>query len=185
MPSDLPNVLFVGRVVREKGVIDLVEALGSSADHRTFRLVIAGDGPGMGALVRLIDERGVADSVDLLGWTMGERLHDAYSSADVFAFPTWFAEGFPTVVSEAMSYALPVVCTAKRGLSDKFVDGRNAVFVPPRDPAAIHAAILRVLSDRELAAAMVAANMSFVSAFAPENVIGAYDDALREVLLRA
>ena len=181
--SDPATVLFVGRLVREKGVFDLVEALALDADQRSFRLVIAGDGSDMNDLTRLIDERGVADRVDLLGWTTGERLSDAYSAADVFAFPTWFAEGFPTVVSEAMSHSLPVVCTAKRGLSDKFVDGVNAVFVPPKDPAAIHAAILRVVSDRELAAGMVAANMGFVSAFAPESVVGAYDDALRQVVL--
>ncbi len=67
-------------------------------------------------------------------------------------------EGFPTVLTEAMAAGLPIVTTPTRGIADHLEDGRNALFVPQRDPVAVARAIERLLDDEDLAARMSLAN---------------------------
>ena len=92
--------------------------------------------------------------------------------------PTCWAEGFPTVLAEAMSFGLPIVTTRARGAADHLEPDINALFVPAEDPAAIAAAVARLAARPAEAAAMGAANLEAVAAFAPERVAPEYLAAL-------
>ena len=181
---DVPVILFAARLLPEKGVLDTVEALALLRRRVAARLVIAGDGPAVAAVRRLIAERGLSEHVDVVGYLSEERLVEAFRAADVFALPTYHPEGFPTAISDAMSAGLPIVTTSVRGNADHLVDGTNALFVPPRDPPALAAALERVLTDADLRRLMSAANREKVAEFAPERVAPAYVHALREILER-
>ena len=134
-------ILFVGRVTRDKGVRELLEAFdellkgGYDAD-----LLLVGP---------LDDERGGA--VDLSG--LPRVHHVGYTDcperymavADFLCLPS-YREGFGTVVIEAAAMGLPTVGTRIYGLTDAVEDGATGVLVPPRDTAAL-AGVMRNMLD--------------------------------------
>jgi glycosyltransferase involved in cell wall biosynthesis len=178
-PAAAPRLFTVARLIPEKGVFDLLDALALVCSRRPCRLTIAGAGPARDELQRRIAYLGLAGSATLAGYLSGDALDDAYRGADLFVLPTYFAEGFPLSVMEAMSYGLPVVTTPIRGCADSLKADENALFVPGRDPAALAAAIERLLDDDELRARMGRANAAKVAEFAPDHVLPRYAEVLR------
>jgi glycosyltransferase involved in cell wall biosynthesis len=130
-PADPPEVLYAGRLSAEKGIRELVEATAG------MNLVVAGDGP-------LRDEVPGA-----LGFVPHDELLGLYARASVVACPS-HREGFGVVCAEAMAHGRPVVAGAVGGLLDLVVDGQTGLLVPPRDPAALRAALERLLADGAL-----------------------------------
>lgn len=176
------RLLFVGRILREKGALTAIEATAKLRDlGRRCSLALVGDGPALESARALVSELDLADAVELAGRIAPERLEEIYAAAHVFVFPTSWPEGFPTVISEAMAAGLPIVTTANRGIVDHLVDGRNAVFVPERDADAVASAVALLLDSPDLRASMSAANRQLVQEFAPSRVAEQYLSVLRDV----
>jgi glycosyltransferase involved in cell wall biosynthesis len=139
-------VLGVGRLVYYKGFEYLVRAM------REVRgtLVLVGGGPLEGELRRIAAEVGVADRVVFAGAV--PDLRPCYAAADVFALPAIArSEAFGIVQLEAMASGLPVVNTRiESGVPYVSPDGVSGITVPPADPAALAAALTRLLDDPAL-----------------------------------
>ena len=136
--ADPPEILYVGRLSPEKGVRELVEA----ADG--MPLVVAGDGP----------LRGLVPNA--LGFVPHGELAALYERAAVVACPS-HREGFGVACLEAMAHGKPVVASDVGGLRDLVVHEETGLLVPPRDVAALRAALERLLADRDLRARLGAA----------------------------
>ena len=132
------EVLYVGRLSEEKGVLELVAATGG------MRLVVAGDGP--------LRER----VPGALGFVPHHELSPLYARAAVVACPSR-REGFGVACAEAMAHGRPVVASAVGGLLDLVVDGETGLLVPPGDADALRAGLARVLDDAQLRRSMGAA----------------------------
>lgn len=188
-PSDtvapVPTLLFVARLIAQKGVFDLLDATSQVCHHRPCRLLIAGTGPERTEIERRITQLRLDGEVTVLGYVEGDDLDRAYRAADVFVLPSYFAEGFPLAVMEAMGYGLPIVTTPIRGCADHLVAGRHAVFVPPRRPAVLAAALESLLDDPELRERMAQANLLKVAEFAPDVVLPRYAQIMHEVAAEA
>jgi colanic acid/amylovoran biosynthesis glycosyltransferase len=126
-----PEVLYAGRLSREKGILELVEAAGD------LNLVVAGDGP----LRPLVP--------GALGFLSPDELSDRYTRAAVVVCPSR-SEGFGVVCAEAMAHGRPVVATAVGGLKELIENGRTGILVEPGNPAALRAAIDMLLANPEL-----------------------------------
>lgn len=179
---DAPVLLFVGRLMREKGILDIVHALATLGDESRAQLLAVGEGPLAGEVARLARSLGLEDRVILAGYLQGEELDAAYAAASVFVLPTWWFEGFPTVIAEAMYARLPLVTTAMRGMADHLCQGTNALFVHPGQPGELANALRQLLLDPSMRAAMGAANRAAVQVFSPERVGEAYLAILRSVV---
>jgi glycosyltransferase involved in cell wall biosynthesis/predicted metal-dependent phosphoesterase TrpH len=104
------NVLYSGRLTREKGVELLADAfLLAHARDRRLHLVLAGGGPEQERLRERLGER-----ASFLGWLEGEELARAYASADMFLFPS-ATDTFGQVILEAQASGLPVIALAQGG----------------------------------------------------------------------
>jgi len=169
----VPTLLYVGRLVPEKGVFDLLQAMARVLAATPCRLRIAGDGESAAAMTRMAERFGIADCVEMLGYVTGSGLARCYAEADALVLPS-YREGFPTVLLEAMSMGLPIVTTKLRGAPDRLEEGVNALFVSPRRPDELARALERVLSDDRLRTSMAANNLAKVKEFAPEAVAPQY-----------
>jgi glycosyltransferase involved in cell wall biosynthesis len=176
------TLLFAGRLVPEKGVFEAVEALSLLPERRDIRLVIAGSGPSEPELGARIRALGLQGKAELLGHLDADGMRSLYRSADVFVLPTYWIEGFPTAIAEAMDAGLPVVTTRSRGMADHLEEGTNAVFVPPRDPRALAGALERLLEDSALRERLSEANRTKVADFAPDRVASGYLAALEDIV---
>jgi glycosyltransferase involved in cell wall biosynthesis len=143
-PEKLPVVLSLARLVRDKGIDVLVAAAASVPDAR---FAIAGDGPEAEALSRQIAELGLAARVSLLGWRTD--VPQLLAASDLFALPSR-NEAVAMSMLDAMAAGTPVIATSVGGVAEAIEDGRTGLLVPPDDPAALAAAITRLLGDRGL-----------------------------------
>jgi glycosyltransferase involved in cell wall biosynthesis len=124
---DVPVLLFVGRLVREKDLDDLVEAARVLRDRgQRFRLVLVGDGPMRPELEQALPEAHFAGHLD------GDALSQHYASADVFVFPST-TETFGNVILEAFASGLPAVGVRAGGVQDLIVPDVNGLLSAPRD----------------------------------------------------
>jgi glycosyltransferase involved in cell wall biosynthesis len=181
-PGRVPTLLIVARLMRAKGVFELVESVAALQHRRRCRLVVAGTGPAEQELREHVRELGVTESVNLRGYLSGSGLDRAYREADVFVLPSYHKEGFPLSVMEAMGYGLPIVTTRIRGCADSLVPEENARFVPARDPRALAEALDALLGDPDARLRMGRANRRKVREFAPEVVVPRYATILRAVM---
>ena len=180
--SRSPTLLTIARLIAEKGVFDLLDALAIVRRRIPCRLIMAGTGPAREDLALRVAALDLGDAVELCGYVSGRRLEEVYRRADLFVLPTYFAEGFPLSIMEAMGHGLPVVTTRIRGSVDQLTPGEHALFVPARDPQALARAIETLLADDALRVRMSEANVARVAEFAPEQVIPRYAEILRGVV---
>lgn len=141
-------VLFTGRLTPQKGVKHLIKA----ARHIPAEVFIIGDGPEKGSLQALVKEMGLANVhfVGYLGEDKSEELRYFYSNCDVFVAPSVWDEPLGLVILEAMAHEKPVVVTRKGGIPLAVKDGRNGIFVRPRNSREIAKAVLKLLSNDKL-----------------------------------
>lgn len=147
------TLLFMSRLVREKGVFELLEAfLQLRGRYHRLRLDIAGDGEERLGVTQWVDAHGLRDRVRLLGYLRGEEKARALLGADIFVLPTRHGEGCPVTLLEAMAAGLAVITTPVGGIPDVFSDGVNGILLRDHQPATIAEAIGRLLDDGELCA---------------------------------
>lgn len=150
-----PVVGFVGRMVEEKGILELMEAAREVLRHfpaAKFLLVGPHDPEKHDALDPAIAaRRGLGDAFVFAG--MRNDMPLMYALMDVFALPS-HREGFPRSPMEAAAMGVPSVVTQIRGCREAVVDGESGVFVPVRDSAALAQAIVSLLGDPHRARAL-------------------------------
>ncbi|GEE03367.1 GDP-mannose-dependent alpha-(1-6)-phosphatidylinositol monomannoside mannosyltransferase [Gordonia spumicola] len=159
--GDAPVVLCLSRLVPRKGQDVLIESwptvLGEVPDAR---LVIVGGGPYGDDLRELADKTGVADSVLFTGSVPADELPTHHAMADVFAMPTRTrgrgldVEGLGIVFLEASASGVPVVAGDSGGAPETVREGETGTVVDGRDRAGVAGAIITILTDPVLAAAM-------------------------------
>lgn len=146
---DLREVLFVGRLEREKGLDVLLRAL-SLLPH-DLKLTVCGEGERELEYRALAAQLGIADRVRFLGRRTGLALVALFERVGVCVLPSR-AEGMPLVMLEAMSSGVPFIGTAVGGIPDAAEHEHSALVVPPDDPPALAGALGRLLNDSSLAA---------------------------------
>ncbi len=152
--ADRPVVGCVGRIVKEKGYREFLEAatiITASGIDATWMVVgdsLPSDRDQFGPTLReQVKKAGLADRFVFTGMT--PLVPDYLTLMDIFVLPS-YREGFPRSILEAMSTALPVVATDIRGCREAVLEGITGFIVPPRDGKALAAAIRRLLLSPEL-----------------------------------
>lgn len=144
VPDDVPLILFVARLRREKGLDTLAEVLARLAKTGPpHASAIVGDGPLREQLRRR------CPSATFLGELDRPALGRAYASADVFLYPS-ATETFGNVTLEAMASGLPTICADATGSGALVIPGETGELAPPGDAAAFVDAITPLLRDAEL-----------------------------------
>lgn len=138
-------VLYVGRLVHEKGVGLLIEAIPRVLRKIDTKFVIVGEGYLKEQLIRRVDELGVGHKTYIAGFLETPTVRRLFRTADVFVVPSLY-EPFGIVALEAMAARSPVVTTGAGGLGEIVAHDQTGVRVYP-DPDSLAWGILRVLND--------------------------------------
>jgi glycosyltransferase involved in cell wall biosynthesis len=146
------QLLYVGRLVEQKGVHTAIEALAQLPDAAELRIVGAGDPPYRERLQRLADELGVARRVRFEPPKPRDQLFDVYRAADAVVFPVTWTEPWGLVPLEAMALGRPVVATGRGGSGDYLRHGVNSLLFEPGDPAALADTLRALAGDAALRA---------------------------------
>lgn len=174
------NVLFLGRLEKEKGVYDLLAAAAEIKSGGTpIRLMLAGEGDAA-AVKQRAAELGL-ESVELLGWVSGGGKMSALQRANLFVLPSYI-ENMPVSILEAMAAGLPIVATGVGGIPDIVEDGVSGILVAPGDRPALAAALRRLLQDEALRNEMGEAAIRAVEArFSRDKVVPRLEALYREL----
>lgn len=141
--------VFVGRIVGDKGINELVEAFVKLHDkHKNTRLVLVGNyehnlDPVNDTTRQLIDTN---DGIDACGPKYGDDLLQMYVDADCFVMPS-YREGFPNTVLEAGAMGLPSIVTDINGSREIVENEKNGLIVPSKNVDALYDAMERMLTD--------------------------------------
>ncbi|MBM4355368.1 MAG: glycosyltransferase family 4 protein [Deltaproteobacteria bacterium] len=138
------NVLFLSRVEAAKGVFAALDAFARVRSRLPrVRLLVAGEGPDLEAAKRRVADEGVQD-VEFLGYVRGEEKERLFLKSDIYLFPTFYPEGLPISLIEAMAYGLPAVTRPAGGVADFFEHG-NMGFMSESEDAGVFADFLEKL----------------------------------------
>ena len=146
---DVFTFVFVGRIVGDKGINELVEAFVKLHDkHKNTRLVLVGKyehelDPVSDKTRKLIDAN---DGIDACGPKYGDDLLQMYVDADCFVMPS-YREGFPNTVLEAGAMGLPSIVTDINGSREIIEYEKNGLIVPSKNANALYDAMERMLTD--------------------------------------
>jgi glycosyltransferase involved in cell wall biosynthesis len=141
------RMLFVGRLVYQKGLDVLFEALGGLKEV-AWKLTIVGDGPRRGWLKERAAQLGLGERIAFVGWLEREQLPEVFAEANLFVYPSRH-EGMPNALLEAMASGLPAVATQIAGNEELVVEGETGRLVPVEDAQSLRAALAGMLEDGE------------------------------------
>lgn len=150
IPAEAPVFLFLGRLNRDKGVLDLADAFARLGDANAWLLVVGPDEAGLRAdMERRLGA--AAAHCRFVGYT--ERPEDFMAAADVFCLPS-YREGFGMVVIEAAAAGAPAIASRIYGVTDAVEEGVTGLLHRPGDAGEIARAMADLAQDAPRRAAM-------------------------------
>jgi glycosyltransferase involved in cell wall biosynthesis len=127
IPKDKIHLLYVGRFSKEKGLLDLIDAL-VNIKHvlqaANIRITLIGKGSEDSAILERLDREGLNNIVNIVPWVEQDMLSAWYSSSDALILPSW-NEPFGKVMIEAMACGTPVISSATEGPKDHIRHAEN------------------------------------------------------------
>ncbi len=148
--TDRPlRLVYVGRLVRTKGLFEVIEAL-KQLKHagREFQLSIAGGGPDQSGLIAASEEADLKDRVRFLGSVFAAEKSRLWLESDLFVLPSYM-EGLPYSLLEAMAAGCVPIVTPVAAIPDVMRHGEHGLFVPVKNPGALAGAVAALDDDRE------------------------------------
>ncbi|RHL05877.1 MULTISPECIES: glycosyltransferase family 4 protein [Bacteroides] len=144
------NFVFVGRIVKDKGINELVRAFSKLIYiYPEIRLHL------VGSFERELDpldenvERMIRENEAIIIWGFQPDIRSFLAASDVFVFPS-YREGFPNVVLQAGAMELPSIVTDINGCNEIIQDGVNGRIIPPKDEEALYEAMKWMYEHREM-----------------------------------
>lgn len=183
--SGMFTFLFVGRIVGDKGVDEMVEAFAKlRVEHTACRLVIVGKqeeklDPLKPETIQKMD---VMEAIEMVGAQYGDNLIAWYAASDCFILPS-YREGFPNTVLEAGAMGLPSIVTDINGSREIVEDGKNGIIIPPKNSDSLYHAMKRMMENSQMRRSMTEkAREMIASRFEKELVQQCLLDFYEEIL---
>ena len=134
------DFIYIGRIIKEKGLFEIINAAKTlDQEGQLFRVSLYGNGEDFSIINEYIKTCNLQHRVFLKGSIDVEEKENVLSQADFFLYPSFYPEGLPYAVLEALSYALPVICTDAGALKDVVIDQETCLKV--QEKSAEHLAI--------------------------------------------
>jgi glycosyltransferase involved in cell wall biosynthesis len=149
LTADHKIILCVAHLFRRKGIFEYLDAARQIiAQRNDVCFLLAGRGPRYNELQNRIQTFHLHEHFKLLGWRLD--VHRLMQAADLFVLPTYYFEGLPVAILEAMACAKPVIATRHRGCQDIVVPNQNGYLVPVKQIPPLVESIKVLLDDEPL-----------------------------------
>lgn len=158
--SNKINLLFVGRIVKDKGILELIHAANILNNNNIYniQLHIIGkfnDVSFQKTVEDLVESRDLKNKITFYGYTpYGEELFNIYYSGDILVLPSYH-EGFPQIIWEAFVSKVPVITTDVGGITGFLTNEKEALLIVPKDANQIVDAVMKLVSDHALVSHLV------------------------------
>ena len=148
--KDFYNILFLARIVFDKGIIELFQAISKLKKVNKYRFRLNLVGPlniSNDELMKYIKEYDIEDMINIVGpvWDYNKKAQ-LYLENDVYILPSYH-EGFPQTLYEAMVFGTPIITTFVGGISSVMVDKCNCIEIKPRDVDSIVKALIETMEN--------------------------------------
>jgi glycosyltransferase involved in cell wall biosynthesis len=170
LDSDILNILFLGTLVKEKGIFDLLDVLIEDKKYfnKRIRLVIGGI-KNENIITEIIRKEELNSFVEFKGWISKEDKEREYYNADLLVLPSYF-EALPMVILEAMSFNCAILSTNVGGIPDVVAHTINGELINPGDKKAIKDALIKFINNRELVRKYQNSSIETIKSFYPDTV---------------
>jgi glycosyltransferase involved in cell wall biosynthesis len=176
-------ILFIGRMIPAKGAFVLAEAAKKICTQRKdVCFLFAGGGTSLDALKKIVRDNQLEYHFRLLGWR--RDIPRLLKAADIFTLPTYYNEGLPVSILEAMACGKPVVATKHRGCEDAVVDDETGFLVPVKQVNPLVDKIMLLLDNEQLRTQMGRAGRQrieqyFELGYCTNKIVEALEKAMR------
>jgi len=141
---------FIGRLSKEKGVMNFVKAIPLILKCRNdVEFLIGGDGQLLNNLMEELKRNGCSEKTTFTGWIPHDKLPDYLSKLKLLVLPS-YSEGIPGIVQEAMACGTPVLATPVGGVPDLIKDGETGFILENNSPECIADSVIKVLNSKDL-----------------------------------
>lgn len=174
--------LFLGKIVRNKGVFELIEACRRLHDVAThgWQLLLGGEGEDFEAVREQIELAGLSDRIQLLGWIGGNAKLEAFGSSHALILPSHY-EGVPICVLESLAIGRGVIATPVGGVPEIIEDGISGQLVGVKDVDGIARAMQYYIDNPDKAADHGQIGASILNRFTPQAVISSLQKIYSEL----
>ncbi|MBV6627768.1 MAG: glycosyltransferase [Rivularia sp. (in: Bacteria)] len=173
-------IIYVGRLIDEKGIPELLKAFTKLSGNKQVTLVIVGDGS-RSQNYHSYTQQHKLDNVVFAGFQTQSALPQYYGIADIFVFPTR-SDPWGLVLNEAMAAGLPIVCSDAAGAAtDLVVNGKNGYLVPMGDIEKLSQALQILLEDESLREKMGLYSQEIIADYTPQKMAQGLKEAIVKV----
>lgn len=165
-------LLFVGRFIEEKGILDLIKACELLKERSVhFKLFCLGNGPMFSQIKTLINNSSLTDNVKLLGHIPEKDTKLFYSNCHILVLPTFHDEGFPMAIFRAVASGMSIITTKIRGSADYLKEYNNCLWVKKNSPDDIYDKVLVLKNDDSLREKIKLNNRRLADKFTAQKIV--------------
>lgn len=168
--NDKLKIIFIGRVVAEKGVFEFLKAIPLVDRKEKCDFILVGDGKDFTRAKQLARELSLNSYLRFIGWVEEAEIECFYDCVDMLIMPTFHPEGFSMVLFNAVASGLPVVTTRIRAAVDHLKMPENVIWVEPKSERQVADAINELIINEALRNKMSANNKRLASRFSRDKV---------------
>ncbi|MBD0387782.1 MAG: glycosyltransferase family 4 protein [Nostoc sp. C3-bin3] len=170
-------ILYVGRLIDEKGIPELLQAFAKLSTYKQVTLVIVGDGF-QATEYHSYCQHNQIDCVVFAGFQPQSALPQYYGIADIFVFPTK-TDPWGLVLNEAMAAGLPIICSDAAGAADDLVmNGKNGYLVTVGDANKLSEALQILVEDENLREKMGLHSQEIITNYTPQKMAQGLKEAI-------
>jgi len=184
--SNKIQILYMSRLVKNKGAKIAAEVGNCLVQNKVlnFKMTIAGNGPEFEGIKKYINDNGLSDYINLPGFVSGHSKVKLLLESDIFLFPSFYNEGCPIVILEAMRAGNAVVSTPVGAIPDVVLNDSNGYILKERTAQPFFEAVSRLINDKELLARMKKNNrekakQNYVASIVVNNIEADYWNLLK------
>ncbi|MFD1255999.1 glycosyltransferase family 4 protein [Mucilaginibacter terrae] len=175
-------LLFVGRLIKEKGIYEVVKAFAEVAEqYQECTLIIVGWGSELEELKSVARSLNIAQRVIFTGFIAEAEVVSYYSNCDILVFPTYFPEGFPMALFNSVAAGMSIITTPTRAATDYLTEPDNCLWVEPQNIKSVSSALQQLLQSHQLLNSMKQKNIAKGIEFSQNRVAGELSEIIKQI----